>query len=67
MSHEKSSRFIQQLAVHKSRFHRLESPEDLGRITVYDVWRADNPEAHLELVQDWAICLVSLEAAPRAN
>ena len=51
---EKTSLLMQRLTTYKPNFPWLESPEDLGPTTVYDVWRADNPETHLRLVQDWA-------------
>jgi hypothetical protein len=51
---EKSSLFMQRLTNHKSRFHWLDPPKALGPITIYNVWRADNPETHLRRVQDWA-------------
>jgi hypothetical protein len=54
MTLEKSTSLMQQLTRYKSTFHWLEPPATMGAITVHDVWLADNPETHLQLVQQWA-------------
>lgn len=52
---EKLTPFMQQLTTRKSLFHWLEPPIDMGPVTVLDIWKADNAETHLRLVQEWAV------------
>ncbi|MCB9304769.1 MAG: hypothetical protein H6566_29425 [Lewinellaceae bacterium] len=46
--------FIQQLSQHKAAFHWLEPPENKGSITVVQVWKTENVQAHLQAVRAWA-------------
>ncbi|MCB0572215.1 MAG: hypothetical protein KDC66_20755 [Phaeodactylibacter sp.] len=49
-----ATNFIQHLAEHKQAFHWLEPPQYMGDITVVDIWKTENVQAHLQAVRAWA-------------
>jgi hypothetical protein len=51
----KSTTFMQQLTMHKSMFTWLEPPKDMGLVTVYDIWTAEDAATHLKAVKQWAV------------
>lgn len=48
---------LQRLAAAVSPWPHFQPPTDTGRLTVFDVALADSPQAHIELVREWAASL----------
>ena len=51
---EQANSAMVQATLNKGRYVWLEPPSSLGDVTVKDVWRAQNVEAHIEAVRRWA-------------
>lgn len=49
----RATRALQEIAARAPDFEWLKPPEDLGEVTVEDVYAADDPVSHLNAVERW--------------
>jgi hypothetical protein len=51
---EQANSAMVQATLNKARYAWLEPPTSLGEVTVAEVWKAENLDAHIEAVRRWA-------------